>query len=95
MRLWRNWQTRYLEGVVFTRRMGSSPINRTIWIQSSAKAGLFYCRRELCYAAIGKGQEGNRGCGIMLRQVRGLLAGLSCLCGEKSAFDAPRRFGGV
>ena len=32
MRLWRNWQTRYLEGVVFTRRMGSSPINRTIYI---------------------------------------------------------------
>ena len=30
MRLWRNWQTRYFEGVVFTRRMGSSPINRTI-----------------------------------------------------------------
>ena len=29
MRLWRNWQTRYFEGVVFTRRMGSSPINRT------------------------------------------------------------------
>lgn len=29
-RLWRNWQTRYFEGVVFTRRMGSSPINRTI-----------------------------------------------------------------
>ena len=31
MRLWRNWQTRYFEGVVFTRRMGSSPINRTIF----------------------------------------------------------------
>ena len=32
MRLWRNWQTRYFEGVVFTRRMGSSPIDRTIEI---------------------------------------------------------------
>ena len=32
MRLWRNWQTRYFEGVVFTRRMGSSPIDRTILI---------------------------------------------------------------
>ena len=30
MRLWRNWQTRYFEGVVFTRRVGSSPTNRTI-----------------------------------------------------------------
>ena len=30
MRSWRNWQTRYFEGVVFTRRMGSSPIDRTI-----------------------------------------------------------------
>ena len=28
-RSWRNWQTRYFEGVVFTRRMGSSPIDRT------------------------------------------------------------------
>ena len=37
MRLWRNWQTRYFEGVVFTRRMGSSPINRTIYIY-----GVFY-----------------------------------------------------
>ena len=31
-RSWRNWQTRYFEGVVFTRRMGSSPIDRTIFI---------------------------------------------------------------
>ena len=30
MRLWRNRQTRYLEGVVSYARMGSSPINRTI-----------------------------------------------------------------
>ena len=30
LRWWRNWQTRYFEGVVFTRRMGSSPIHRTI-----------------------------------------------------------------
>ena len=30
MRLWRNWQTRYFEGVVFTRRVGSSPTDRTI-----------------------------------------------------------------
>ena len=30
MRLWRNWQTRYFEGVVISGRMGSSPINRTI-----------------------------------------------------------------
>ena len=30
MRLWRNWQTRYFEGVVINGRMGSSPINRTI-----------------------------------------------------------------
>ena len=29
-RSWRNWQTRYFEGVVFTRRMGSSPIDRTM-----------------------------------------------------------------
>ena len=31
LRSWRNWQTRYFEGVVFTRRMGSSPIDRTIY----------------------------------------------------------------
>ena len=30
MRSWRNWQTRYFEGVVLTRCMGSSPIDRTI-----------------------------------------------------------------
>lgn len=30
MRLWRNRQTRYLEGVVSIARMGSSPINRTM-----------------------------------------------------------------
>ena len=29
-RSWRNWQTRYFEGVVFTRRVGSSPTDRTI-----------------------------------------------------------------
>ena len=29
-RSWRNWQTRYFEGVVLTRCMGSSPIDRTI-----------------------------------------------------------------
>ena len=29
-RSWRNWQTRYFEGVVFTRRAGSSPTDRTI-----------------------------------------------------------------
>ena len=33
MRSWRNWQTRYFEGVVFTRRMGSSPIDRTICLK--------------------------------------------------------------
>ena len=30
MRLWWNWQTRYLEGVVGFARGGSSPLNRTI-----------------------------------------------------------------
>lgn len=30
LRSWRNWQTRYFEGVVLTRCMGSSPIDRTI-----------------------------------------------------------------
>ena len=30
LRLWRNWQTRYFEGVVITSRVGSSPTNRTI-----------------------------------------------------------------
>ena len=41
MRLWRNWQTRYFEGVVFTRRMGSSPIDRTI-LESGAVYRLFF-----------------------------------------------------
>ena len=41
MRLWRNWQTRYFEGVVSTRHMGSSPINRTIEIQPSVLEGFF------------------------------------------------------
>ena len=41
MRLWRNWQTRYFEGVVPTRHMGSSPINRTIEIQPSVLEGFF------------------------------------------------------
>ena len=39
MRSWRNWQTRYFEGVVFTRRMGSSPIDRTICMVSSDRFG--------------------------------------------------------
>ena len=44
MRLWRNWQTRYFEGVVFTRRMGSSPINRTIEnLPSDCFVRWFFC----------------------------------------------------
>ena len=35
MRLWRNWQTRYFEGVVISGRMGSSPINRTIYFKET------------------------------------------------------------
>ena len=31
MRLWRNWQTRYFEGVVISGRVGSSPTNRTTY----------------------------------------------------------------
>ena len=49
-RSWRNWQTRYFEGVVFTRRMGSSPINRTmIIIAQTCGSGLLlvYCRYEV------------------------------------------------
>ena len=41
MRSWRNWQTRYFEGVVFTRRMGSSPIDRTMEFQPGFP-GFFY-----------------------------------------------------
>ena len=53
MRLWRNWQTRYFEGVVFTRRMGSSPINRTmIIIAQTCGSGLLlvYCRYEVWFS---------------------------------------------
>ena len=49
MRLWRNWQTRYFEGVVFTRRVGSSPTNRTIEsIAVMGDHGVFCC----CYACL-------------------------------------------
>ena len=44
MRSWRNWQTRYFEGVVFTRRMGSSPIDRTIeFLPDVSLLRLFCC----------------------------------------------------
>ena len=44
LRSWRNWQTRYFEGVVFTRRMGSSPINRTIEnLPSDCFVRWFFC----------------------------------------------------
>ena len=54
MRLWRNWQTRYFEGVVFTRRMGSSPINRTIWkrIAVEVHGGFFVSKRTEIFAYV-------------------------------------------
>ena len=51
MRLWRNWQTRYFEGVVFTRRMGSSPINRTI-----LQLGSMSSHRTFFYSFFAKGE---------------------------------------
>ena len=45
MRLWRNWQTRYFEGVVFTRRMGSSPINRTRNYPDNMSGFLLYIKK--------------------------------------------------
>ena len=54
MRLWRNWQTRYFEGVVFTRRVGSSPTNRTIWkrIAVGVHGGFFVSKRTEFFAHI-------------------------------------------
>ena len=42
MRLWRNWQTRYFEGVVISGRMGSSPINRTTYETTDILLSAFF-----------------------------------------------------
>ena len=55
MRLWRNWQTRYFEGVVFTRRMGSSPINRTRNYPDIMSGFLLYIKK-LAFPILGIGQ---------------------------------------
>ena len=80
LRSWRNWQTRYLEGVVTTNRMGSSPIDRTIYIRPVGS--FFYC--WFCPLAIRKyGRESGEFI-LQMQKIEAALAAIEDLCGKCS-----------
>ena len=41
MRSWRNWQTRKTKDLVFPRHAGSSPVDRTITVETELNGSVF------------------------------------------------------